>query len=47
METNTSFSNTLTIFANKHREYLDAQDKLNGKFFILNYKIYPHNNFLY
>ncbi|KAL5244371.1 hypothetical protein ACI65C_011781 [Semiaphis heraclei] len=29
MDTNTSFSNTLTVFENKNREYLDTQDKLN------------------
>jgi len=33
METNTSFSNTLAVFENKNREYLDTQDKLNGNIF--------------
>lgn len=45
METNTSFSNTLTLFANKHKEYLDTQEKLNGNLFILYYRCYPDNNF--
>jgi len=34
METNSSFSNTLTVFENKNREYLDAQNKLNGNIFL-------------
>lgn len=31
METNNSFSNTLSLFESKNREYLDTQNKLNGK----------------
>lgn len=30
METNTSFSDTLSLFESKNREYLDMQNKLNG-----------------
>lgn len=30
METNTSFSNTLSLFESKNREYLNTQNKLNG-----------------
>jgi len=33
METNTSFSKTLTLFESKNREYLDTQDKLSGNIF--------------
>lgn len=33
METNTSFSNTLSLFESKNREYLDTQNKLNGNYF--------------
>lgn len=32
METNTSFSNTLSLFESKNKEYLDTQNKLNGDF---------------
>lgn len=47
MDTNTSFSNTLTVFENKNREYLDTQDKLNGKNFFLSYTKYTLNNCLF
>ncbi|VVC37337.1 Kinesin motor domain, conserved site,P-loop containing nucleoside triphosphate hydrolase,Kinesin motor [Cinara cedri] len=30
IETNASFSNTLSLFENKYKEYLDSQDKING-----------------
>jgi len=33
METNTSFSNTLSLFEIKNREYLDTQEKLSGNIF--------------
>jgi len=40
METNTSFSKTLTLFESKNREYLDAQDKLNGNIFFKSYNYF-------
>lgn len=33
METNTSFSHTLSLFESKNKEYLSAQNKLSGKLF--------------
>lgn len=38
METNTSFSNTLSLFEIKNREYLDTQEKLSGNIFFLELK---------
>lgn len=35
METNTSFSNTLSLFESKNREYLETQNKLNGNYFLI------------
>jgi len=37
METNTSFSKTLSLFESKNKEYLDTQNKLNGSFYIYIY----------
>jgi len=43
METNTSFSNTLSLFEIKNREYLDTQEKLSGNIlFIVKIFIYVY-----